>query len=288
LTERVPSGTAAEHTTHCPECDSDWTYTVISVKGRWVPERVAKRECQPCTERAREQLRLAAEDVLLREKRERQAEEREHRLTHVLDMLADAGVVTPDLGHCTFDNWVPDGPTGHRPRMAVVDLLAAAKAAGPHDPVRSVYLLGDTGRGKSHLAAAALRDCLLDAVLPRDWVVYDIALELIGEIQDCYSSNKSVRAVLEKRKRCGLWILDDFGSEAPSADVVRRMTEIFVARAKRATLVTSNVDPNDLESKNHEYFRLFSRLGPSYFHVVSVSGRDRRMDNPNPPLRGVA
>lgn len=263
----------------CGVCGDTWALRQVRISGTnlWMPPSLERGPCPSCAEIQRamaeaEQARLAAE-----EEARRTEKVREQRAAQILDLLEAAGVNTAEHGRATLDNFDARG-CGPAPLERVRRLLAETRRATRHDSVRGLYLLGDTGAGKSHLAVAAVRELLLDpAVLP-EGIVYDTSLELIGEIQDTYTTHASAKAVLARRKRARLWVLDDFGTENPSNDVVRRLTEIFTARAMRPTLVTSNVDPNDLTGKHAEFFRLFSRLGPAYFDVTRVQGRDRRME----------
>lgn len=192
----------------------------------------------------------------------------------ILDNLKKAGVNVWDHHDASLDSF-DSSECGPVPVEAARTFIAAVKAAGKYDQVRGLYLWGDTGAGKSHLAVSIARELLLDQDFGGE-VVYDHALRLIGRIQRTYSSDESADAVLDRRINAGVWILDDLGTENPSADVVRRLTEIFTERAMRPTVVTSNLDPAALEARHSELFRVSSRMGPRYFRTVEVKGRDRR------------
>lgn len=229
-------------------------------------------ECETAAERDREE----RERESLRHAR---AAESERRQEGILDLLHQAGVNAWDHGHATLDNFDPVD-AGAAPVQAARAFLADLRAAEQYTPVRGLYLVGDTGAGKSHLAVAVARALLLDPAIRPEEVVFDHALRLIGQIQRTYSNEESADAVLARRINARVWILDDLGTEAPSADVVRRLTEIFTERAMRPTLVTSNLAPDQLEARHSEFFRVVSRLGPRYFRTVRVPGRDRRFIAP--------
>lgn len=188
-----------------------------------------------------------------------------------------AGVNVWDLGSATLENFRTD-QSGRAPLGATLEFLHVLRTAGPYQPVRGLYLFGETGAGKSHLAAAVARELLLDPKIDEGSVIFDHALRLIGRIQSTYSSHERSDEIIDRRINTGCWILDDLGSEAPSADVARRLTEIFTERAMRPMLVTSNLPPHQLEDRNPELFRVVSRLGPRYFRVVEVKGSDRRYE----------
>lgn len=210
-----------------------------------------------------------------RERRERLEEKRIRRQNSILDLLHLSGVNAWDHRDATLDNF-DTSQSGPGPVEAVRQFIAEVRAAEKYDQVRGLYLFGETGTGKSHLAAAVAREFLLDMDFDPDGIVFDHALRLIGKIQRTYSNEESADAVLEERINAKVWILDDLGTEAPSADVVRRLTEIFTERAMRPTLVTSNLPPDKLEGRHAEFYRIVSRLGPRYFRTVKVSGTDRR------------
>jgi DNA replication protein DnaC len=229
--------------------------------------------CYDC-ERERQKQR-EAEEAEKREKERRRTAARRSEVVH--SCLADCGANPFEHGNATIDNY-DAGDAGDEPVRAVRDFVEEVKTLGRWDGMRGLYLFGDTGTGKSHLAVAALREIILHGDHDLSDVVFDHALALIGEIQDTYSEGTSAAKVIRKRVDAAVWILDDFGTENPSADVVRRLTEIFTRRAMRPTLVTSNIPPHALEDRHPELYRVQSRLGPAYFRAIEVKGRDRRFD----------
>lgn len=234
-----------------------------------------QRVCAPCVEAERAE----AEERQRREYEESRARRRQAREASILEILQRAGVNVWEHGRSTLGSY-DASESGPGPVQAVREWLAEVRQAGQYDPVRGLYLFGGTGAGKTHLAVAAARELLLDPDFPADGVVFDHALRLITEIQDTYATRESTEQVLERRIKARVWILDDLGTEAPSDDVVRRLTLIFSERAGRPTLVTSNLAPDQLEGRHPELYRVASRLGPAYFRAVLVQGRDRRFDAP--------
>lgn len=256
----------------CKRCHRTRGIPVLVLDGRSVPMRPA-----PLCDICRAEHEVEQREVAEKQERERRLAERAKHAGQTLDRLHEAGVNVREHGHAMLDSY-DTSESGAGPVAAAREFMRDVRTAGKYDPVRGLYLCGDTGTGKSHLAVAVARDLLLDP----EWggtVVYDHALRLIGRIQRTYSmSNESADAVLDKRINAGLWILDDLGTEAPSADVVRRLTEIITERAMRPTIITSNLRPDQLEGRHSEFYRIVSRLGPGYFRTVLVEGRDRRFD----------
>jgi DNA replication protein DnaC len=226
------------------------------------------KRCDECHDR-REAERKAADEAA---REARTAAEAGKRSAGLLDNLLAAGVNTADLGSATLDSF-RTAASGPEPIAAAREFLAEARVASRHDPVRGLYLHGPTGSGKSHIAVGIVRELLLDPTIPPESIVYDHSLRLIGRIQRTYSTQESADEVLDRRINARVWILDDLGTEAPSADVVRRLTEIFTERAMRPTVVTSNYAPGSLEARNAEMFRVVSRFGSRYFRTIEVRGR---------------
>jgi DNA replication protein DnaC len=237
---------------------------VIHGRQLFVP---AESDCESC--RSVQEKRLDDEAKSAIQKRA------ENRKAQILDVLRAAGVNVWDHGAATMDSFDAK-EAGSAPLEAAREFLADIRQAGKYDQVRGLYLFGDTGSGKSHIAVAVARELLMNPDIQPGEVVFDHALRLIGKIQRTYSNEESADEVLNLRINAKLWILDDLGTENPSADVVRRLTEIFTERAMRPTLVTSNVPPNELEGRHPEFFRVVSRMGPRYFRTVKVNGSDRR------------
>lgn len=254
----------------CPRCGATRQVRILLIDGR--PLFATRPSmCDPCSA-------ILEQEKQEREARERADEERERaerRRAGILDLLTAAGVNAWDHGAATLDNFDPS-QSGPSPVEAVREFLAEARGAEKYSPVRGLYLFGDTGSGKSHLAVAAARELLLDMEIDPAEIVFDHALRLIGRIQRTYNNDESADEVLDRRINARVWILDDLGTENPSADVVRRLTEIFTERAMRPTIVTSNLAPNQLEGRHTEFYRISSRLGPRYFRTVQVRGADRR------------
>lgn len=253
----------------CPTCGAVREVPLILVAGR--PMVVRATDCEECAEQKAE---AAAREERERQRREHQAKIQARR-DSILDLLHASGVNPWEHGHCTLENF-DARESGELVVQTVRRFLDTVRSADRYEPVQGIYLFGGTGAGKSHLAAAAVRDLLLDVEVDPGTIIYDHALSLIGEIQRTYSSGESAADVLERRVNARMWVLDDLGTEAPSADVVRRLTEIITRRALRPTIITSNYRPDELEARSAELFRVASRLGPRYMQTVEVGGSDWR------------
>lgn len=244
--------------------------TPIFVGGR---EVAVKTVCDPCVEKDKDQIRRRD----ARQSGYLEAVEGVEREQIIHQLLLDAGANPWEHGESTLDSFdtIESGP---RPLGSAREFAAAVHAAGKFDPVRGLYLHGDTGTGKTRLAVGVMR-YLIEHDYKPGRIVFDHAAELIARIQDTYGrKDERTMDVLERRYFAGLWILDDFGTERASDDVIRHLTTIFARRAQQPNLITSNFSPEQLQKERPEFFRILSRLGPKYFRTVEISGRDRRFD----------
>jgi DNA replication protein DnaC len=244
--------------------------TPLFIGGR---EVAVKRVCDPCINKEKEQMlslemkqagflhRVAVHD----------------REAMMLEMLEQMGANPWEHGDACFDRY-DVAERGADALNKARDFAAAVASADRYTPVRGFYLYGETGTDKSDLVVAIVKWLVQQGYDPKQ-IVFDQAAELIARIQDTYGRKEaSTMDVLEKRFNAGLWILDDMGTERPSDDVARHLTLIFSRRAMRPTLITSNFGPKKLQDERPEFFRIVSRLGPKYFRVAELKGKDRRFD----------
>lgn len=253
----------------CATCGESFITTPLFYSGREIAQ---KKVCDPCIDR--EKATIAKRDV--RQQAHVAQLEGQDREDAIRQLLHDAGANPWEHGHATLDNFDPaDSP---KALGSAREFAAAVHTAGKYQPVRGLYLWGDTGTAKTHLAVGVIRWLLEQGFNARS-VVFDHAAGLMARIQNTYGrKEESTMTVLEKRIDAGLWILDDFGTERASDDVIRHLTVIFAERAMRPTLVTSNYSPARMDKERPDLMRVLSRLGPAYFRTEEVRGRDRRFD----------
>lgn len=251
----------------CRKCGEGFTSMT------WTGTAIRQTVCTPCIDR--EATERAAEEVAARAAAMEQA--RQERIDSIPALLAAAGANPREHGRATLDNF-DDAAAGALPVRYARQFVAETKGAGKYDPVKGLYLYGGTGTGKTHIAVAVLRDLLLDPQWRTDQIVYDHASHLMALIQATYGGAGDTMAVLERRFKAPVWILDDLGTERATADVAQHLTLIFTMRAMTPTLVTSNLSPQQLEAQRPELVRVISRLGHSYFRHAEVRGHDRRFD----------
>lgn len=191
------------------------------------------------------------------------------------EALADAGVNVRKHGACRIESWAPGA--SDTPATACEEFVADVLAADRWTFVRSVYLCGKTGTGKTHLAVGVLREIVEQAGPRHPTIRFVRANRLITDIQDTYGSGKT-DAVLGPLERVDVLVLDDLGAEKATPDVLRILTDLMSAREGHPTLITSNDRPDELVGrwKTPGWERLASRLATQNFRTVLVKGDDRR------------
>jgi len=261
LVDTSPAAKSAK----CESCGNNFVYLPVEIDGRTLKQT----HCSICA-RSRQ-----AEIEAAQERARKVAEERGPK---ILEILTKCGVNVRDHGRATLDSF-DASESGSEPLDEARRFAEASIAAGKYDPVPALYLHGDTGTGKTHLAVAVLRHLALHPHVDPRALIFDRADTLIARIQDTYGRHESsTLAVLEKRIAARLWVLDDLGTERASEDVARHLTLIVSERALAPTLITANLSFEQLERQRPELKRFISRLGPAYCNTVPVDGRDRRFD----------
>lgn len=144
---------------------------------------------------------------------------------------------------------------------------AAVEAWAAAPDGRNLVLVGPTGTGKTHTAAAACR------------VLHDTGWELrfvpVVELLDELRPGGREGALAEYADAT-LLLLDDLGAERPTDWTGERLYALVNRRwlEERPTVVTSNLTPEELETAVGP--RVFSRLVGNDAVVVKLTGGDRR------------
>lgn len=242
----------------CRGCQREVETSVLYIDGQRAPSPPIT--CDECLEAEEAELARAGLAVV------------PSKPVDVRDRLMALGVNTRKHGEAVLADFEGDDV----PWNAAKEMATTTAQAGRHDRVRGLYLVGDVGVGKSHLAVAIMRYVLEkgDGVT----VVYDSADRLITKVQDSYGQGTTDQ-LIDQRATAGLYVLDDLGREKPTADALRVLVTILDEREGAPTVITSNYLPNDL-GKRHgsevDWGRVHSRLGDDVYRYVRISGRDRR------------
>ncbi|HWW50898.1 MAG TPA: ATP-binding protein [Verrucomicrobiae bacterium] len=157
--------------------------------------------------------------------------------------------------HCDFENFETDNEIEQASREQLQawnhSLMQAKLVVGrfarefPFASEHGLLLMGPCGTGKTHLAAAALKEIVLRG---HGGLFYDYR-ELLKEIQDSFNpQNESTEmSVLEPVLKTEILVLDDVGSSKPSLWSLETVGHVLNTRynEKRVTLLTTNFLDSD-------------------------------------------
>jgi DNA replication protein DnaC len=140
--------------------------------------------------------------------------------------------------------------------------------------VPPLLMLGGLGTGKSSHCYAAVRECLFGRARQRQTLTWHLTSYAKFNAAMRPTSDDGHLTAFANAERVELLVLDDLGAGISTdwtADTLYRLVDERWAR-HRATIVTSNFTPEQLEQKIDP--RVVSRLASG--RVVRLKGRDRR------------
>jgi len=185
-----------------------------------------------------------------------------------------ASVIPPKFQGVSFDR--PPVSTEIAPMVVQlvrswVDDLEANLDAG-----RGLWLMGDTGTGKTTLAMLVSKAALEDS---RSVAIYSLP-KLLARIRRTYDSEPggdSYLSFFERLTSVDLLHIDDLGAEKRSDWVLEQLYALVNERyeAQRSMLVTTNLDPDQLEEQIGP--RTVSRLVEICGEPLPLFGPDRRV-----------
>jgi DNA replication protein DnaC len=172
--------------------------------------------------------------------------------------------------NCTIENY--DGPETIR---------RACREIAKN--MTSLVLTGPTGTGKTHLAAAIVRNLILAGKIFRignlNWSYGDFVTvpDLLLKLRQTFNSRKgdSESDIVDRLRTVPFLVLDDLGSEKPSEWVTTTLYTIVDARYREVmpTIVTTNLSMSQIASQLHP--RIASRLSDG--KVIKLTGEDHRV-----------
>ena len=116
----------------------------------------------------------------------------------------------------------------------------------PEDKGVSLLIWGDSGNGKSHLAAAVCHVISAKGYVP----VFQSVPELLERIRGTFRNkkNETEQEIMNALRDCDLLVLDDIGSEKVTDWVMDVMFRVIDGRyrQKKPTLFTTNYSPTGL------------------------------------------
>jgi DNA replication protein DnaC len=152
-----------------------------------------------------------------------------------------------------------------------------------------IFLTGNRGVGKTHLAVALMRDMVLAALpvnhsgtckvdMPKMPLFLSVP-ELLLEIRDTFNGSEiSEKAIIDKYSWTDVLILDDLGVEKTSPWVLQTLYTIIDRRYREElrTIITSNLAIEEIPEKLDD--RIASRI-VGMCRVCILQGGDRRLQH---------
>lgn len=254
----------------CPKCGE------TPVKG--IKDRAGNTSfgvCSSCTEAAAEWERAEKE----RQRRVRLDAERDQRVNGIRQLLVDSGVdANSDHLDAMLDNF---DPSPDRAALLAAQQFVADFRRGGRP---TLFLFSERpgervapGGGKTHLAVAILRELLLSGDVDPRTARHVRETRMTVTIRGLINTSGRPEEYIDDLIRRELLILDDVGKAKTDSAYFRELLfELIAGREPRATIITSNHSPGELEERDEWYAPLLSRIlgkGPA----VCLSGPDRRL-----------
>ena len=182
------------------------------------------------------------------------------------------GMTEEVLSQYTFDTFREQG-LGGRGEAENLPRAKATVMEWSQEPAGWLTLIGGTGVGKTHLAAAAANDRLAVG----DSVCFAVVPELLDALRASYrdEGEASFEATFASLKEVDVLVLDDLGAHQATEWANEKLYQLCASRYLRRapTLITTNVAPESLDP------RLASRLMDSQRGtVLFVKAKDYRTD----------
>lgn len=139
----------------------------------------------------------------------------------------------------------------------------------PNAEQHGIMFMGNVGTGKTFYAC-----CIANAVIDRGYSAWVTTLHpLIRALSD----RVSARETIDRIQSVDLLVLDDFGSTAQNDYTTDKLFEIVDARYRcgKPLIITTNIQPKDMERCSLGMRRIFDRLRERCRNVV-VDGGSRR------------
>ena len=189
-----------------------------------------------------------------------------------VESLMEKSGLSKRLRRYTFANFKPYVSSGTaRAVERVEDYLGRweeNRAAG-----RGLYLCGDVGTGKTHLAVAVLNELVRRKKVPSLFVTVP---ELLDNLRETYNKpGRNLDEWMDAVQNADFLLLDDLGSERPTEWVRERIFVIVNHRYRDElpTVFTSNIGPKDLATQLGE--RTASRI-IAMCDWIGLEGQDYR------------
>lgn len=216
----------AGETPTCPHCGKQMPFMgfISGESVHWLREAKQACECEGATKAAAEE-----------KAREKEAKRREK----VKELQEYAGLAARDISR-TFDNFTETPENRKALKTARLYTQRVIDGTVLQLPQNSLYIYGNYGTGKTHLAAAIANE----AIAIGKQVVYTRFGELCRDVKRAYESKakEGEDNILRKYKTCFLLVLDDLGKEKITDWSLALLFELIDSRYRDMlpTVITAN------------------------------------------------
>lgn len=251
-----------------------WRGIAFGANPRWT--FVAACECEGA-KAEKERIKREEAEAARKEEERRALEERKSRIAHLIG--------TSGLGRRfkarTFAAFVPgEGTEGAYQKAVGYAKHFELMTSDPRLQERNgLFITGDVGTGKTHLAAAVANE-LLGRGVP---VVFATMIDLLQKLKETFETGGEA-ALLRAYIDADLLIIDDLGKEQPTEWAATKIYQIINARYEdfKPIIVTSNYSLDELVKRmtpksgdNSTALATVDRLR-EVLHLVPLSGESHR------------
>lgn len=137
-----------------------------------------------------------------------------------------------------------------------------------------VYLLGQTGTGKTHLLS-----CMANEFIKQNKIVMLTTAFNLSQMFIRYHSSKEKAEILDDLLSVEVLFIDDLGTEPFFNNITREYTYLIINERRMKnlrTVITSNLTPSELKDRYDE--RIFSRILDKKTSItLQLKGTDKRL-----------
>lgn len=225
-----------------------------------------KEQCGYCSLIKKEDERIGVEA--------REALEQKERMK-ALRIFNKESIINDRLKQATFENYEPTNESQEKAKAIVKRYVDNFSIDNPVP----LMLRGDYGLGKSHLAAAAVKELAEKNITS----IFISVPKLLTKIKSTWDkqSETTEEEILSALEAVDCLVLDDLGAEQTKRDPngnipwsVTKLFEIIDARIGKHTIFTTNLDNQELQE--HLGPRNYSRAMEGV-HPIKLTGEDYRL-----------
>lgn len=216
---------------------------------------------------------VKAEDEQIGKEARKELERREQM--KALKLFDQESIINDRLKAVTFESYTPTNPSQEKAKQTVMRYVQNFNKDNPVP----LLIMGDYGLGKSHLAAAAVKELAAKNITS----IFISVPKLLTKIKSTWDKQTDVteNELLDALERVDCLVLDDLGAEQTKKSKdgeiswsVSKLFEIIDARIGKHTIFTTNLGHKELQE--HLGPRNFSRAMEGV-HPIKIEGDDYRL-----------